>query len=90
MRTRRRAVIFDPQGRDGDRWIRTCATFAHERGYDVTCVVRRLEDALYELANGRADVLIVMAGNQLRPLIEIVTDAGPAAVSDGQRRTRRL
>ena len=90
---RPRAVLFDPQGTNGARHLTACAEYATAHGYDVVAVVRRLEDAIYELGHGRADTLIVMTAEQLHPLIQIVTDASSTtslSPGPGRRRPRLM
>lgn len=70
---RRRAVLLSPEGPNGPRWIRTCAEFADAQRLDVVAIARRVEDALAEVASGRADVLVVPRPEDLAPLVQIVT-----------------
>lgn len=81
-----RAVLLDP-GKSLERMA--VVEYATRRNLDVVCVAGELADAIHEITHGRAEVILVLRTNDLRPLIRIVTEPDEDDVPDHLRRTGR-
>jgi hypothetical protein len=81
-------VVLDPDGRTTARM--TVIEYAVQQGLEVVCIAGTVVDAIGEVAAGRADVLLVLRSDQLRPLVQIVTDPDSRTVPPSQRRPQRV
>jgi hypothetical protein len=81
-----RAVLLDP-GKSLERMA--AAEYALRHGVEVVCVAGELVDAIHEIANGRADMILALRTKDLRPLIRIVTDPDGPVPNARRRPVRR-
>lgn len=68
-------------------WLDRTSRYAQHRRFDVVAVASRPIDALRELAEGRADVIVVARTDHLMPAVEVVSD--PPWRDDDDPMTRR-
>lgn len=90
---RRRCVILAPAGVELLRWLDVTSRYAQQRRFEVVTIASRPVDALFEITEGRADVIVVARPDHLLSLVEIVSEAVPAGDEyrrPGSRRVRLL
>lgn len=84
-----RVALLVPNGPDRDRWIRVLADYAFGRGWGLASICSTAQDALQELAAGRAERILVVHAYQLAPLINVLTAERPDA-PQAMRRPQRV